>query len=311
MNNFIQFLLDYYVWILVVLGIMIITIIGFLVDSKQKRKKMLAEVNSTNEVKTPEPLEEKQPQETAPIMEAKNEPVPTVVDNVIGGNGVYVNETPVSNNVQASQNLEPVQNNAVNTVNTINPNLTLGEQKPHFEPREVPMPQNKVNAQNVVTPQPVRPVAINQPINQSINKTVNPQVTGQVSQQIPRTPEQTYVAPQPVNPMVSQQAVRPVQPTMPQANQTVMPNVVGNINPQPVSVPNTTTQNVNVLPQQPVGVMPKAQVNQIPVPPVQNVVQPAQPVSNPEPTVTTPNIGISFVTGDASNNTSNDDTWKL
>ena len=41
MNNFVQFLLDYYVWILVVLGVMIITIIGFLVDSKQKRKKIL------------------------------------------------------------------------------------------------------------------------------------------------------------------------------------------------------------------------------------------------------------------------------
>ena len=53
MEAVVDFLLEYYVWVLVVLVILLITIIGFLVDSKQKRKKKeLQQTSSLEEVKT-------------------------------------------------------------------------------------------------------------------------------------------------------------------------------------------------------------------------------------------------------------------
>lgn len=308
MNNFVQFLLDYYVWILVVLGVMIITIIGFLVDSKQKRKKKeKEESNIPSEVKTVEPLPETTTQEVAPVMEAKNEPVPAVVDNVIGGNGVYTNPQTV-NSAVVQQPAQPIANSNVSTVQNastqnVNPNLTLGEQKPHFEPREVPMPtQNNMSVNpQVVSPQPVKAVSINQPIaNNTMPQQVNPQMVKPV--------QPAYVNTQNVNQVNSQ----PVQ-QMPQNSQNVAQNKVNYANQQPVANPSIPRPVPGVVPTQPVGTIPKAQVTQIPATPVQNVqsVSPAQPVIKPQPTVTTPNIGISFVTGEANENNQNDDTWKL
>ena len=67
MDNFVNFLLDYYPYILGVLGIIIVTIIGYLADSKKKREKKLNNTDNTvkEEVKTTE--------NATPIMEAVNE----------------------------------------------------------------------------------------------------------------------------------------------------------------------------------------------------------------------------------------------
>ena len=172
MDNFVQFLLDYYIWFLVVLLIIIITIIGFLVDSKQKRKKKEQELSSSTnaEVKTVEPLPEdiKNPVEENSIQNVNvKETMPTLETNL------------QNNNIETEKNIK----------DDINQNIALSEQKPHFEPREVPIPNNVndnyVQNNKPFTPQPLSPVYINQPINSSFQQGQEmPQMNNNYSQNV-------------------------------------------------------------------------------------------------------------------------------
>lgn len=123
MDKFVNFLLDYYLWILGVLVILIITIIGFLVDSKQKRKKRESEVT----------VKELPKEEVNSVINEQNEAV--LKDNTLDSNINYNN----SLDKQSVQNSDVLKenNNGIEAVNL------LSNQKPHIEPREVNIPFKK------------------------------------------------------------------------------------------------------------------------------------------------------------------------
>jgi len=311
MDNFVNFLLDYYPWILGVLAIIIITIIGFLVDSRQKRKKKEKE-NVLNEVKTVEPLPEVNAQDATPVVDAKTQTIPTNNDNVIG-----VDTT--SNVINQSQNIEQINGTQVSSENVLpqpennNQNLSLSEQKPHFEPREVPMPNKPVEPENIVIePQPVNAVPINQsiPVQQVQNnmaEQVNPVMYQQPQNLSSMT--QNYQNVQGINTMPNQSNMQQPMYQYPNNNIAQPQMAYNNINTnQPVNYQNTIAPTPIPTPQQqPVGTIPNTQAYQMPTTPIQN----QQPTVNPTPQQNTPNIGINFVTGANASNVENDDTWKL
>lgn len=328
----IEFLLDYYIWILVVLGIIIITIIGFLVDSKQKRKKKEGKVNPTNEVKTVEPLPNVSVQEATPVVDAKNQPVPTTTDNVIGENVVPNNNIVTSQTQQYPNVTQSIQTNPTNIVsqpeNSVSQGIALSEQKPHFEPREINIPsQPQMANDNVVAePRPINPVYINQPIaQQSMQQSYQQGFAQQTSsvqnpQQGQNLQQASSVVPngQNVNTMTGYTNVQamPQQMQPIQNNQMPTQNVVdyNNINnsvQKPINYQNIPNQMPATQTQQPVGIIPNAPASQNVATPVQNMQQAV--TSEPtQPTMTTaPNIGISFVTGETTDNNANDDAWKL
>lgn len=127
MDKLLNFLLDYYLWILGVLVIIIITIIGFLVDSKQKRKKKESSINATDvgEVKT--------------VTEVDTPKEDVVLDT---NNVVQESINNVSDNVNT--NSDVVNKVVENSANSKNLDL-LSNQTPHFEPREVNIPNVNKN----------------------------------------------------------------------------------------------------------------------------------------------------------------------
>lgn len=127
MDKLLNFLLDYYLWILGVLVIIIITIIGFLVDSKQKRKKKESSIKATDvgEVKTVTEVETPKNDVVLDTNNVVQESINNVSDNV-NTNSDGVNK--VIENSTSSKNLD-----------------LLSNQTPHFEPREVNIPNVNKN----------------------------------------------------------------------------------------------------------------------------------------------------------------------
>lgn len=143
MDKLLNFLLDYYLWILGVLVIIIITIIGFLVDSKQKRKKKESSIKATDvgEVKTVTEVE-------TPKEEVKKEEVVTDNNNAINNNLNTTNNVMQEsiNNVSDNVNTNSDGVNKVIENSTSSKNLDLlSNQTPHFEPREVNIPSVNKN----------------------------------------------------------------------------------------------------------------------------------------------------------------------
>ena len=278
MDNFVNFLLDYYPYILGVLGIIIVTIIGYLADSKKKREKKLNSTDNTvkEEVKTTE--------NATPIMEAVNEVPKTEpteqINNVVSTPTNEVVNTPVNsiqNNVPVSNTIpqvsnvnEPVSNQAANVVNAI--------------------PVNQVVQPNVV--------------QSNVQNNVPVQSAQQVSYMVPNQMPQQVMQPVVQQPQSIQQ--------MPQTNQ-----VVQQVVPQPInavnlnqmvngSYPNTgyAMPQAQAIPQP----MPNQQVVKIPVTPMPNVTPSpaATPVNN------TPSIGLNFVTGKTpETEKAEEEVWKL
>lgn len=303
MDKIVNFLLDYYIWILAVLGIAIVTVIGFLVDSKQKRKKKVNLKNNegnVSEVKTVEPLPTEKNSDVVPVLETKKEEIPTTVDNVIGGDGIYVNSA--TNN----QNSQQVNENISKEVNNI---PSLNEQKPHFEPKDVKIsiPQANQGIVNnngsiVANPQPVNAVHINQPepIQPAVQQTnytnsipVQPQMNTQNtimhsannSTSIPTNPGYNLPTQQMVNQIPN---VQQIQPTAPMSNSIPVINPV--FNQQVQQMPNMNPNLNNQVIQQNSGNVENnnGQNN------INNQV---------------PGMGISFVTGEQQKN--NGDNWNL
>lgn len=302
----IEFLLDYYVWILVVLGIIIITIIGFLVDSKQKRKKKETHSIASAEVKTVEPLPNINDQEVVPIVDAKTQAVLPNGDNLSGTTNIDESSTVV----------QPLQESNSN----VNQNISLSEQKPHFESREVSIPvQSQVssnNNENLTFPQPINPVSINQVNEQPVmSSQMQSSVysNGQMSQPIQNLQQVSSAITngQMFNNM--QRVQQPVQTNL-NSQQMVNPNVTSynNMinNGQSNFYQNVPNQMSNYQSQQSASQISNMQNSQIPAMPVQNS-QTEIAQATAQPAVTTPSIGISFVTGESSNSNTNDDTWKL
>ena len=171
MDAFIKFLLDYYIWILAVLGIVIVTIIGFLVDSKQKRKNK--ELHTDKLSNTDKPMEDVtmiNNQNSVPVVDAISQTVHNTVDNVIENDSSDIYN--LNNSAQnQEQNASYLSNET--SVQSDNDAISLSGQKPHFEPRNVNIPVSKqpvnsnLNSQ-IITPQPVNAVSINQPVQQPV-----------------------------------------------------------------------------------------------------------------------------------------------
>jgi len=303
----INFLLDYYLWILGGLAIIIITVIGFLVDSKQKRKKKaINEVKISDEVNTVEVLPDSNQQNIVPVVDAVNQPVPTVVDNVIGGDGTYSPQT-----VQTSQTL-PIENiNASSMSFDYNQGgQVLSQQTPHFESSNVQMTNIPNSMNQVVAPRPVNSVPINQTVQQVVNQnslTGQPQQYNSVNNQ-----QQSFGAGYDgVNnnfvSNVSQPVVNSVY-GLNNANQSgsnLQTNMTSNMNQvslnqnmQPVN--NAVGQSVNYNVAQPIQ-----QVS------TQNVVPQQSTFVSSQPYHTSNDVGINFVTGESSQPVVSDDTWKL
>lgn len=153
MDAIIDFLLEYYVWVLVVLVILVITIIGFLVDNSRKkkmRKKLDSEIdtgNMSNGFSNVDMLNN-------PNMNLNmnmNQPINN------GFNGGFAPPTDFNNNMAGqNMNLNQMAGNLGNSMpqsNNMNNNFSnnsdsfftsISEQTPHFEPREVNIPSQVV-----------------------------------------------------------------------------------------------------------------------------------------------------------------------
>lgn len=327
MNNFVNFLLDYYLWILVILGIVIVTIIGFLVDSKQKRKRNESkqQSNSLNEVKTVEPFPNTN--ENIGINSEMNEQsLLNNMSNVGDTNIVHQTQLPISQNIGMSAtntvNANLIQDGMINNTSS----LSLSEQKPHFETREVVMPkstqQNLVNNEKIAVPRPINAVSINQPLPQQTLQSQIPQQNVTYTQPIQKI-HQNY--PTNINGAVQQNdrvmnynnnfvnsqnlkqinSNHPITSSAVQSPVNYQNNMVSSQNvvsqPQVVSSVQPVSETNNFIQQQPLNY----NNNTVGVANSQSTVN--QPLT--QTVSSTPNIGISFVTGNNSN--SNEDNWNL
>lgn len=275
MDNFVNFLLDYYVWILGVLLIIIITVIGFLVDSKQKRKKKEKEVGVKEEK-----LEEVQTVQSLPV-DTNNSTTEIKNDNSSLNNMAYANNDFVNNNSV------PVQRE-----------VSLSEQKPHFETKNVDIPVGQVSVQPNVTG--------NNSLQQSLNQVPSEQVSNY--QNIQNSNYNNFT-PRPVNAVPINNPVNLQATNMNSQNlnsQYSGQNVNGQMMDQQRSNSYNVQNNTNNV------VNP---VNQVPVQPIPNPMQqPVDVIPNPQQgqgnqASQIPNVGLNFVTG-ANNNVTNDN-WKL
>lgn len=292
MDNLVKFLLEYYIWILIVLGIVIVTIIGFLVDSKQKRKKKEESLISS-EVKTVEPLPEVNNQDSAPIVDSVNQPVPETTDSLLGENNAINNFV----QPQTEQQLQQQPVNAIKSHDSNNQNISLSEQMPHFDSSNV-NPVYNASVDNIVeVPKPVNPVSISQPIGnttmqyqhaQNVQPTVYSQMPSGINQQstnnMMQQPQQNMYSGQVATQNIGNYSNNYQQPIQQQAVQNVQPTMYSQL------------VNYGQVTQQPQS----------------NVVQQPQTVAQPAPSIplASPNMGMNFVT-DENTKPSNDDTWEL
>lgn len=289
MDAFVKFLLDYYIWILAVIGISIVTVIGFLVDSKQKRKKKEeAVLKNSTEVKTTEDLVNTQ--DNLSLNTPVNVQDTTSVNNVLGGDGNYITEPTTKEQV-------PVSNTVVSD------GLSLSAQTPQFAPREVNVPvnqpQNEVVSSNVgqvIPPKPVNAV----PINQLVQPT--PVNVTSVNQGVQPAPVNVAPVSQSVN-MFQQPLNNQIQQNVASSPVVEQPAVMSQANVYPSMAQNTVVSNVQQSSLNNQGV-------------ATSVVQPTMPLNTSVPQTSVqaqqvnqvPNVGISFVTGE---DNTNNDTWKL
>ena len=234
--NIKDFLIDNYIWIIVVILLVIITIIGFLADKKKNKEPKnsgVAPVPNTPPVTNGEvsatPLNYQPTQnEVAAVAPNTVEPIPVQVPN---NQAAVTNVTP-NNTINPNQSVTPVAPvtvEPINNVNAVNPEpmyQPLAEQKPSFAPVQnnivnvEPMPnQPSLNS-------PMAPVNTNENLNQQPLNTMPNQFSGNVNANptpIPTPSVQTPI-PEPIpNPMVNNQNVingnnngMPSQTTMPQ-----------------------------------------------------------------------------------------------
>ena len=153
---------------------MIITIIGFLVDSKQKRKKKELELENSTVSPTEESISVGD-SDSLSVAGELTQTVSTTVDNVVGVESSDVYNLGVNNQSQ-EPNMDSYNQNLAYSSES---NVSLSEQKPHFEPREVNIPNSSqtlnYNLNNQFsTPQPVNAVSINQPVQQQFYGQVTP-----------------------------------------------------------------------------------------------------------------------------------------
>lgn len=277
--NIKEFLLDNYIWIIVVILLTIITVIGFLADKKKNKKEKASNTNNVpNQGMNPGNI----PQ--TPITYGMPGPVP---NNSIN-NGMYgqpMNMNPGMNQM-INNNPIPVSNDMLNTQVVSNPIP---------ETPEPIMNYNNINNSNIINPQEqtpitpvvnnIEPIATPEPVNNvSVEESMHYQGFGEQKPSFaPQSPEvlmQNYN-----NQMENSAKVTPEQVAPAPANfgYTETPQPMNFANP----IPNTIPQGVvpMPIPNNNVGPMPS------PIP---------NPVPTPTPNVTNPENG--FVYGGQNNN---------
>jgi len=305
MNEFLMFLMDNYIWILVVIVLIIITIIGFLADkNKTKEKKEIKESTPVSQVDMPTFIHDGnvstqkdllQQESSAGNEEPKvveNNPQNNILNNTMPEQNKVENNLPqpmMTNNNQGL-NSQPIQNTIHGPMSTpmgVNTTIPQPMNIPQMQPQQQPivmnnyteqMPVNNLNTNisnnqsNYVNNGMQQTPIVN---NQNIN---NSQQYG--GQQYGMNPNQNiYKEQMPVN-NNSGMVSSPIQNTIPGPMST--PMGVNTTIPQPMNVP-------PMQPQQPVIPQP---VNTAPV---------HEPIKvSPIPGMT--GSAVSFVNGPTNNN---------
>lgn len=289
--NIKDFLIDNYIWMIVIILIAIITIIGFLADKKSRGKKekkannQLEDVN--NQQVNNQMMTNQQPiQYQQPIQFQNNQP-----NNNLGLNFNNMNTTvkPLNqmNNVslQTTQptiaeqmSINPINNqvdlmNNINPINNVIPNniaepmyQPLSEQKPNFSPQPIPNISNMQQPVNIEQNQ-ILPMVNNLEENNTQTFNAIPSVSPTIqTQPVQMPPEQSLNPIYNVNSQVQQIENSETVPNF-IPNNTTIPTPV---NHQPIPVPKQvipqpiTQNNYNQLQpmQQNLGVQPNQQLQQ-------------------------------------------------
>ena len=180
--NFIDFLIKYYVWIIVVLVILIITIIGFLADKKMKNKKDKNKENDekmmNNEINEPTSL---QPQN---ILNGNDIPVQQPYNNEVVNDMNVGRDNNFAQNNYATNSNGFVANSNAQALNSLQGITTESRNESQADKWEVP-----TSPEPTVQPSPVMPEAVAPTVNAApIN-----------AWEVPTSPEPT-VQPSPVMP---------------------------------------------------------------------------------------------------------------
>ncbi len=230
--SFVEFLSSNYVWILILLGIAIVTVIGFLADKKKKGKKQAKQeevveninnqmppantanndslgVNNVN-ANVVSPSATQMPTSNVDSMGNNMMNGPVNVSPTINPNGMPSQQVMANNidpNVNANNNVNPVMGQMPQAINPEVPSpiapvpaekqedyKPLSEQKPNIQPRVVEMPKDVPNtvSSGLDALSQIRPVMGNEP-SQPVNAP-----NSVMGQGMP----QNYGQPQNVNPNV-------------------------------------------------------------------------------------------------------------
>ena len=276
--NIKDFLIDNYIWILVVILLSIITVIGFLADKKREKKEKTIKKNDqiiSNQPVNAPPINYQTPPMNNPYPNQIN-PINNQMPNIMNNQGI--NE-PINNPIPKPINDPSAMINPNNMMNNnfngINNNFNISNQIPN---QTIPKP---VSVQPIMSsPQPVENI---NPMN-NINAEPLYQPSIESVSPIP-----TPVPSQPT-PIPSYQNVTPLKPVgnMNQFNNQGMYSQPENLTPNQ----NTTIPTPTYQPSQPMN-----QENN-PIPQFQNNI-PNNQIPNPQ--VTTPQ-SINFVYGPTNNN---------
>ena len=161
--SFVDFLLKYYVWILGVLVVLIITVIGFLADARSKKKKALKVENNAGNVENnmqeqgaviPQPVQEQS------IMQPEVNNLNSGINEMVSPVGdLNLNSNPIMNNSQMEKPVQPVMSTVEPVMSNVVPQMETPVQPamPTVEPvmsnvapqMETPQSLNDFNAANM------------------------------------------------------------------------------------------------------------------------------------------------------------------
>ena len=243
--NIKDFLIQNYVWIILVIVLTIVTIIGFLADKKRTTNKKDKEGNGNNQLSG-----------TVPVGQPLNYQQPNNMNNGMVNNGLMGGVNNQNNGVMPNNN--NLNNNMMNN-NPINQNTNTEPQPMPINPINQLNPE-PMNQNNNATPEPIyQPLSEQKPViapvdpiqninnmrsQNNINNNINQSgVSGNMPNTIP-----TPVAPVGNNSVMP--GPIPMNPGM-QQSPSPMPNInMPNTMPQPMSPPANGSQNFVFGPQQ-------------------------------------------------------------
>lgn len=264
--NIKDFLIDNYIWILVIILITIVTIIGFIADTKKNNKK-----NKNPE--QPAPNINNQPINNVGVMQYQE---PTQLQQNQMNNQMNNNLAMNTNNMNAPmENLNQLNN----TVSTPQQNVTMPQ----------PQPVEPVN-----NPQPVENIVVN-PTTEPMYQPLSEQKPVISPQPVPNfngapLPNVTQPEPAPIQPMMNNQLPINNAPNIDLSQQQVMTQQVG-MEPQPIpnmtGIPATNITQPEPSPVQPMMNGTQPMNNSIITPSVMpnnaTIPQPVNPVPIPQP----------------------------